>query len=230
MKKHILIVEDDTALAQVLRDNLVYEGFEIECVADGDQAVGRVRAARPDLLLLDVMVPGMNGFDVCRTLHAGRDRLPIIMLTARTQRKDKVLGLELGADDYVTKPFSFDELLARIHAVLRRTYITVQALSLGDVAIDFRQMRAWKRGAALALTAHEFAILQHLAERPGRVVSRDELLRAVWGYLHTPITRTVDNFVVRLRRKIEADPHHPRFIQTVHGDGYQLAPDDVCYK
>lgn len=226
MKKHILIVEDDAALAMVLRDNLVYEGFKVDCVADGALAIGQARATRPDLVLLDVAIPGLNGFEVCRTLHSGRDRMPIIMLTARAQKKDKVLGLELGADDYVTKPFSFDELLARIHAVLRRTYVTVQTLSLGDVRIDFGQMRAWKRGAALDLTSHEFGILQHLAERPGRVVSRDELLRAVWGYVHTPVTRTVDNFMARLRRKIEKDPHNPRFIQTIHGDGYQLVLDD----
>jgi DNA-binding response OmpR family regulator len=226
-KRHILIVEDDAVLAQVLRDNLVYEGFDVECVTDGAQAVDRARDTRPDLVLLDVMIPELNGFEVCRTLHASRDRLPIIILSARSQKTDKVRGLELGADDYITKPFSFDELLARVHAVLRRTSVTVQTLSLGSVRIDFGQMRAWKQGSALALTSHEFGILQHLAERAGRVVSREELLRAVWGYVHTPVTRTVDNFVARLRRKIEPDPHHPRFIQTIHGDGYQLVSNDI---
>jgi DNA-binding response OmpR family regulator len=227
MKKHILIVEDDVTLARVLRDNLVYEGFEVDWVADGNQAIGQARATRPDLVLLDVMISGLDGFGVCRALHSGRDRLPIIMLTARSQKQDKVRGLELGADDYVTKPFSFDELLARIHAVLRRTSVLVQTLSLGQVRIDFVRMRAQKGAASLELTAHEFAILQHLAEHAGRVVSREELLRAVWGYVHTPITRTVDNFMARLRRKIEADPHHPRFIHTVHGDGYQLLLEDI---
>jgi two-component system response regulator VicR len=222
MKSHILIVEDDVTLARVLRDNLAYEGFDVECAPDGEQALERVRAVRPALVLLDIAIPGVDGFDVCRLLNAGRDRLPIIMLTARTQRHDKVKALQLGADDYVTKPFSFDELLARIQAVLRRSYPTIHSCAIGDVTIDFGRMRALKRGAALPLTAREFAILQHLAERAGKVVTRDELLRAVWGCREPTLTRTVDNFVARLRRKIEPDPHHPRFIRTVHGDGYCL--------
>jgi DNA-binding response OmpR family regulator len=222
MKSHILIVEDDATLVRVLRDNLAYEGFDVECAADGEQALERARAVRPSLVLLDIAMPGVDGFDVCRMLNAGRDRLPIIMLTARTQRHDKVRALELGADDYVTKPFSFDELLARIHAVLRRSYRTVHACTIGDVTIDFGQMRASRRGAALPLTARELAILQHLAERAGKVVTRDELLRAIWGCHEPTLTRTVDNFMARLRRKIEPDPHYPRFIRTVHGDGYCL--------
>jgi DNA-binding response OmpR family regulator len=222
MSRSILVVEDDAMLASVLKNNLAFEGFSVECASNGDDAVAVARANRPDLVLLDVMIPGIDGFEVCRTLSAGRDRLPIIMLTARAQKQDKVLGLELGADDYVTKPFSFEELLARIQAVLRRTYATIQTLSLDEVTIDFTRMKAWKRGAALTLTPREFAILQHLAERRGRVVSRDDLLRAVWGYQEAPLTRTVDNFVARLRRKLEPDPHHPRFIHTIHGDGYQL--------
>ena len=222
MRSHILIVEDDMTLALLLRDNLTYEGFDVECAPDGRQALERVRAVRPALVLLDIAIPGVDGFDVCRMLNAGRDRLPIIMLTARTQRPDKVRALQLGADDYVTKPFSFDELLARIHAVLRRSYPAVHTCTVGDVTIDFGQMRAFKRGAALRLTAREFAVLQHLAERPGKVVTRDELLRVVWGCRDPMLTRTVDNFVARLRRKIEPEPHHPRFIRTVHGDGYCL--------
>lgn len=222
MKKRILVVEDDLPLAHVLRDNLLFEGFDVECASDGEQALDRARAARPDLMLLDVDIPGVDGFEVCRRLSAERDRLPIIMLTARTRKRDQVRGLELGADDYVTKPFSFEELLARIHAVLRRSYPTVKTLSLAGVIIDFAEMRASRKGAALALTSREFAILQHLAERAGRVVTRDELLRAVWGYREPAATRTVDNFVARLRRKIEEDPHHPRFIRTVHGNGYFL--------
>jgi DNA-binding response OmpR family regulator len=222
VKKHILIVEDDATLAGVLRDNLIYEGFLVDCAADGQQAIAQARVTRPDLVLLDVTIPGPDGFEVCRTLNAGSDRLPIIMLTARTQKQDKVRGLQLGADDYVTKPFSFEELLARIHAVLRRTSVSVQTVALGDVVIDFAQMRATNRSVPVTLTPREFAVLQHLSERAGRVVSRDELLRAVWGYRETTVTRTVDNFMARLRRKIEADPHRPRFIQTVHGDGYRL--------
>ena len=224
----MLIVEDDAALASVLRDNLAYEGFDVRCASNAVQALEQVRQMRPDLILLDIALPGVDGFDVCRALNTGRDRLPIIMLTARTQRRDKVQALHLGADDYVTKPFSFDELLARIHAVLRRSYPTIRVVDLGtDVTIDFARMRATKGGAALSLTAREFAILQHLAERAGKVVTRDELLRAVWGCSEPPVTRTVDNFVARLRRKVERDPHRPQFIRTVHGDGYCLtaAPD-----
>src|SRR5687767_5355201 len=175
MKKRILIVEDDAPLAHVLRDNLLYEGFDVDWVADGREAITQTRAARPDLILLDVMVPGLDGFAICEALNVGRDRLPIIMLTARSQKQDRLRGLKLGADDYVTKPFSFDELLARIQAVLRRSYATVQTLFLGDVRIDFTTMRAWKGKVALSLTAHEFAILHHLAERPGRVVVKSIL-------------------------------------------------------
>ena len=140
MKKRILVVEDDLPLPHVLRDNLLFEGFDVECASDGEQALDRARAARPDLMLLDVDIPGVDGFEVCRRLSAERDRLPIIMLTARTRKRDQVRGLELGADDYVTKPFSFEELLARIHAVLRRSYPTVKTLSLAGVIIDFAEI------------------------------------------------------------------------------------------
>jgi DNA-binding response OmpR family regulator len=159
---------------------------------------------------------------VCRALGAGRDRLPVILLTAKNRQEDKVRGLELGADDYVTKPFALDELLARIHAVLRRSQRSPQRLTLGGVVIDFGRMRATREGVPLLLTPREVALLQYLSEREGKVVTRDELLRVVWGYAEVPMTRTVDNFVARLRRKIEPDPHAPRFIRTMHGDGYSL--------
>jgi DNA-binding response OmpR family regulator len=209
----------------LLYDNLVYEGFVVDCAADGREALRLVRAGRPDLVLLDLMLPGLDGFDVCRALNTEHDRVPIIMLTARTQRDDKIRGLELGADDYVTKPFSLDELLARVRAVLRRSQRVVRTLTLGDVCIDLEHMRAKKGKTALALTPRDFALLQYLAERAGKTVGRDELLRAVWGYSAIPVTRTVDSFVARLRRRIEPDPHHPRFIRTVHGDGYSLTLD-----
>ena len=228
MKKRLLIVEDDASLVRLLRDNLVYEGFTVDCVSSGVDAVEKVRSARPDLVLLDVMIPDLNGFDVCRALSAERDRVPVIIITARTQQQDKVLGLRLGADDYVTKPFSLDELLARIHAVLRRSQRTIPTLTLGDVTIDFGRMQAFRKGAPLVLTPREFAVLQYLAEHAGQLVTREELLRVVWGYHDVPLTRTVDNFVARLRRKIERDPHHPQRLRTVHGDGYCLAlPPDA---
>lgn len=223
MKKRILIAEDDPSVLRLLRDNLASEGFAIDCVSTGMQAIEHVRSARPDLVLLDIMIPDLNGFDVCRALSAERDRVPIIIITARTQQQDKVLGLRLGADDYVTKPFSLDELLARIHAVLRRSQRTIPTLLLGDVTIDFGRMHASRNGAPLALTPREFAVLQYLAEHSGQLVTRAELLRVVWGYHDVPLTRTVDNFVARLRRKIEPDPHHPQRLRTVHGDGYCLA-------
>jgi DNA-binding response OmpR family regulator len=223
MAKRILIVEDDESLTRLLRDTLVYEGFAVDCADNGTQALARVRACRPSLVLLDLMIPGPDGFEVCRSLGTGPERVPIIVLTARTERKDKVRGLELGADDYVTKPFALDELLARIHAVLRRSQPAVESVILGDVVIDFRGGRAFRGQAELRLTAREFAVLHYLAERHGKVVTRDELLRAVWGHQAILLTRTVDLFIARLRRKIEPDPHHPRFIRTVHGDGYSLA-------
>src|SRR5215470_7641242 len=206
----------------MLHDNLVYEGFVVECVADGVQAVEKIRTQRPHLVLLDVMIPGLDGFEVCRSVNAARSRSPIIILSARTQQEDKIAGLKLGADDYVTKPFSLDELLARIHAVLRRTQPGIPKLTLGSVTVDFEQMYASRDGHPIELTSREFAVLQHLAEHAGKVVTRDELLRLVWGYHETPLTRTVDNFVARLRRKVEPDPREPRYIRTVHGDGYSL--------
>ena len=223
MKKRLLIVEDDASLVRLLRDSLVYEGFAVDCVSSGVHAIEKVRSARPDLVLLDIMIPDLNGFDVCRALSAERDRVPIIIITARTQQQDKVLGLRLGADDYVTKPFSLDELLARIDAVLRRSQRTIPKLMLGDVTIDFGRMQALRNGEQVALTHREFAVLQYLAEHAGQLVTREELLRVVWGYHDVPLTRTVDNFVARLRRKIERDPHHPQRLRTVHGGGYCLA-------
>lgn len=222
MSTRILIVEDDAALATVLRGNLAFEGFAVDWVADGVEAVTVARESGPDLILLDVALPGMDGFDVCRTLNGGRHRIPIIMLTARTQAEHKVLGLELGADDYVTKPFALKELVARIHAVLRRSRQSLGQLAFGGISIDFQLMSACRAGRPLSLTTREIAFLQYLGERAGRVVSRDELLRAVWGYDHVPLTRTVDNFVARLRRKIETDAQHPQFLRTIHGDGYCL--------
>jgi DNA-binding response OmpR family regulator len=220
--KRILIVEDDASITRVLRDNLVFEGFDVQAAGSGEEALSCASAFAPDLVLLDIMLPGIDGFQVCRALGETPTRTPIIILTARTQKDDKVHGLELGADDYVTKPFALDELLARIHAVLRRARPAQQRLVVGDLVVDFSQMRGWRGDRELVLTHKELELLQYLAERAGRIVSRDELLRLVWRYAEVPITRTVDNFIARLRRKIELDPRHPRLIRTVHGDGYSL--------
>jgi DNA-binding response OmpR family regulator len=228
MRKRILIVEDDAALARVLRDNLTFAGFEVDCVTDGDRAIGKARAQAPDLILLDLMLPGHDGFELCSVLRQG-GRTPIIMLTARSQKADKVRGLHLGADDYVTKPFHFEELLARIQAVLRRVRPVVDRLQFGSLVVDLAALRAWNSGRELHLTHREFEVLRYLAERHGRVVSREELLREIWGYLDMPTTRSVDHAIARLRKKIESDPHKPRYIHTVHGDGYCLTLEEASH-
>jgi DNA-binding response OmpR family regulator len=226
MKKRILIVDDDRALAQVLADNLMYSGLEVDCVEDGDDALAAVRRFGPDLVLLDVMLPGTSGFDLCSLIRDG-GRVPVIMLTARDQKADKLKGLEAGADDYITKPFDFDELKARMHAVLRRARRGVLRLLLGDVVIDFQHLRARNARGDIRLTRREFDLLFYLAERRGMIVHRSELLREIWGYPAEPRTRAVDYAIKRLRTKLEADPHNPRYITTVHGDGYSLTFDDA---
>ncbi len=224
MRKKVLVVEDDPVLTRVLRDNLTFEGFEVESVADGSLAQAVARDFAPDLVLLDVNLPGQSGFDLCAAWRQ-RSQVPIILLTAMGQKSDKVRGLQLGADDYVTKPFELEELLARIHAVLRRARTFSSSLTLGDVVVDFAARTATRGSAELDLTHRDFEILQYLAGRPHTIVSRDELLRAVWGYPDTAATRAVDHAIARLRKKIEDKPHKPRYIHTVHGDGYYLAPD-----
>jgi DNA-binding response OmpR family regulator len=221
VKKRILIVEDDAALARVVCDVLLFEGFDVECVSNASLAVNRASEFLPDLVLLDVMLPGRSGFDVCGVLRRG-GRTGVIILSARGQKADKLRGLGVGADDYVTKPFDLDELLARIRAVIRRTRSEIEQLTLGSVSIDFAALRATDGTRTLHLTRRDFDLLHYLAERSDRVVYRDELLREVWGYPELPNTRSVDHAIARLRKKIEPDPHHPCFVHTVHGDGYQL--------
>ena len=223
MTRRILIIEDNVGLATVLSDNLKLEGFEVQIVHNGDNAIAKTRDFAPDLIVLDVMLPGRDGFSLCAALRQLR-RTPIVMLTARSQKSDRILGLKLGADDYVTKPFDLEELLARIHAVLRRSRPDVERLSLGDVTIDFQALQASKGDRPIELTHREFELLRYLAEREEVVVDRNQLLREVWGYASKPNTRSVDQAIVRLRKKIEPDPQHPTFIHTVHGDGYCLTP------
>ena len=224
MKKRVLVVEDDPVLTRVLRDNLTFEGFDVQSVADGSEAQTVAKEFGPDLVLLDVNLPGRSGFELCEAWRQ-RSQVPIILLTAMGQKGDKIRGLQLGADDYVTKPFDLEELLARIHAVLRRTRSFSKQLVLGDVTVNFAARTATKGGIELDLTHRDFEILQYLAGRPQTIVSRDELLRAVWGYPDSAATRAVDHAIARLRKKIEEKPHKPRYIHTVHGDGYYLAPD-----
>ena len=222
MQGRILIVEDDNMLAKVIADNLRFAGYEVSTAGDGREAVARLRTFQPDLVLLDLMLPDRSGFELCGLMRQGGST-PIVILSARAQKADKLRGLKLGADDYLTKPFDLDELLARIQAVMRRSRRGVERLVLGAVTIDFNALRAGTGRQEIHLTHREFGVLRYLAERPDRVVYRDELLREIWGYLDVPpTTRSVDHAIARLRKKIESDPHKPRFIRTVHGDGYAL--------
>lgn len=224
----ILIVEDDEAIAQGLRDNFQFEGYETHWAADGEAAVRLAREEKPDLIVLDIRLPRMSGYEVCRKLRDGGSTTPILMLTARGEEEDRILGLDLGADDYVTKPFSVRELLARARALLRRT-ASAQALPnelrIGDLVIDFRSYEAHRNGRPIDLTRKEFGVLRLLAACEGRVVTRDELLETVWGYNAGQSTRTIDNHVATLRAKLEDDPSHPRTLHTVHGVGYKLVRD-----
>jgi len=222
----ILVVEDDRAMAVALRDGFEFDGYEVVAAADGVSALELAAERRPDLIVLDVMLPRMNGLDVCRKLRAGGDQVPIIMLTARGQEIDRVLGLKLGADDYVTKPFSFMELMARIEAIMRRVSggaSKLESYKFGDIAVNFKKLEARKKGKLIDLTHREFKLLQFLIEHRGEVVAREQLLDAVWGYENIPFTRTVDMHVAKLRKKIE-DPRsaEPRFLITIHRLGYKF--------
>jgi DNA-binding response OmpR family regulator len=224
MTSRILVVEDDRLLAKVLCDNLALDGFEVKRASDARSAVSILKNFAPDLVVLDVMLPDRSGFEVFETLHQG-GRTPVIFLTARGATADKLRGLRLGADDYVTKPFDLQELLARVHTVLRRAHGNPGWLTLGAVTIDFENRIAKRGGDEIHLTHREFELLRYLASRAGHVVYRNELLRAVWGYPdNSAYTRAVDHAIARLRKKIEAEPEQPRFIHTAHGDGYSLTP------
>jgi DNA-binding response OmpR family regulator len=220
-KQRILVVEDDRALARIITHNLQFEGFDVDWAEDGRSAIHFNRSRPPNLIVLDLMLPDVRGFDLFHALHQV-SQAPVIILTARSQRKDKLIGLDAGADDYITKPFDLSELLARVRAVLRRVRPPASHMCLGDIAVDFIQRTVTRSGEDLHLTGHELDLLSYLAEHQERVVNRSELLRAVWGYPDEPTTRSVDFAIARLRKKLEADPHHPRFIHTVRGDGYRL--------
>lgn len=224
--KRILIVEDDDPLARILADNLTFDGFDVRRVADGRLAINEAATFAPDLVVLDINLPGVNGFELCRIWREDQ-RIPIIVLTARGHKEDKIKGLRLGADDYVTKPFDLEELLARVHAVLRRARPTIDLLRLGTITIDFIRRQALNDRTPIELTHREFSLLHYLAERADSVVHRDELLNELWHFPDSSHTRAVDHAIVRLRRKIERDPHHPRFIRTAHGGGYLLTARDA---
>jgi two-component system response regulator VicR len=224
-QKRILIVEDEEGIARVLADNLRIDGFTVRWARTAHEALVESQSFRPDLVLLDIMLAGQpDGFEICRVLRQG-GRCGVIILSARGQREDKLRGLGAGADDYVTKPFDMEELAARINAVLRRTVLVVSRIRLGDIEVDFEAHTARRGSTPLHLTHREFEILRYLAERRDRVVHRDELLREVWEIVDGSTTRAVDFAVARLRQKIEPNPPEPRFLRTVHGDGYSLTVD-----
>ena len=221
----ILIVEDEPNMVAGLRDNFEFEGFEVFTASDGVQGLEKALKESPDLVVLDVMMPRMSGLDVCKQLKAKRPSIPIIMLTARGQEVDKVVGLELGADDYVTKPFSIRELLARVKAVLRRSQTLPKEqdrYTFGDVEVNLRSYRVLRGGQSVEFSSKEFELLKHFLCHSGETLSRDRLLDEVWGYENFPTTRTVDAHIVRLRQKLEPVPDQPRFFLTTHGVGYRF--------
>ena len=219
----ILIVEDEPDMARGLQFNFEARGFEVLLARDGEAGFQMAIAEHPDVVVLDVMLPKRDGFEVCRALRRAEPRLPIVMLTARGQEDDVVLGLKLGADDYVRKPFGVAELVARVETVLRRNTAgqRPERADFGDVKVDFVRHVATRDGRPIDLTPKEFEILRYFAARRGAVISRDALLDAVWGYDSTPNTRTVDAHIVKLRQKIEPTPSEPRYLVTVHGIGYK---------
>ena len=222
----ILLVEDEPGLVLTLRDRLSREGYAVETATDGESGLSRAAGEAFDLVLLDVMLPRMGGFDVLKDLRKRNVETPVIMLTARSQVVDKVVGLKLGADDYVTKPFEMVELLARIEAKLRRAPSTphpTEGYQFGGIRVDFRRAEVMKEGAPLELSAREFQLLKYFIEHRGATLTRDELLNEVWGYNAMPSTRTVDVHVAWLRQKIEPNPRHPQFVLTVHGMGCKFA-------
>jgi DNA-binding response OmpR family regulator len=228
--KKILVIEDDLAILRGLKDNLEFESYEVLTAADGERGCAALREKRPDLVILDLMLPKMSGYELCRKVRQEGLTTPILMLTARGEEKDRVAGLDQGADDYVTKPFSVPELLARIRALLRRVDLARTGdlpaeLRFDDVAVDFKRFEARKAGKAIEMSRKEFGILRLLAARHGEVVERSELLDEVWGYDQFPTTRTVDNHIALLRGKLETDPANPRRLITVYGVGYKLVVD-----
>jgi DNA-binding response OmpR family regulator len=225
----ILIVEDEPAMQRGLRDNLEVEGYEVETAGDGETGLQQILSQQFDLIILDVMLPKVSGFDVCRKAREKGVTTPIIMLTAKGEEIDKVVGLELGADDYITKPFGLREFLARIKAVLRRQGGDRRSrggpVRIADAEVDFATYTALRAGKEISMTPKEFEVLMFLWENRNATVSRDQLLTEVWKYDDSVSTRTIDNFILKLRQKIEPDPSRPRHIITIHGIGYKLIAD-----
>jgi DNA-binding response OmpR family regulator len=226
MKQRILVVDDEPNMSRGLRDNLEFEGYEVEIADDGAAGLNKILTGSFDLVLLDVMMPQLSGFDVCRKVRESGSDVPIIFLTAKGEEIDKVLGLELGSDDYITKPFSVRELLARVKAILRRKASLQEPTSvevvLGKLTVNFSALTARDVNGDVKMSHKEFEILKYLIKNRNTIISRHDLLHNVWGYDEMPTTRTVDNFIVKIRQKVEEDINNPRIILTVHGTGYKL--------
>jgi len=227
MSYSILIVEDEPNMRLGLKDNLEFEGYSVDLAEDGAAGLDKILKNSYDLIIMDVMMPKMSGLDACKKAREAGIEAPILLLTAKSEEVDKVVGLELGADDYVTKPFSLRELLARIKAILRRVTLRKEPVrtpetKVGRITVNFDTYTAHDANGQVRMSHKEYAILQYLLSKKNETVSRYDLLEKVWGYDESPTTRTVDNFIVKLRQKIETDPNDPRIILTVHGTGYKL--------
>jgi DNA-binding response OmpR family regulator len=222
--ERVLVIEDDRAVQKALKRLFEAEGYAVDVASDGSDGLEKFRAAPPSALVLDLRLPGLGGQDVCREVKQEAPTVPVIILSAKSEVTDKVLLLEIGADDYVTKPFSPRELLARVRAAVRRSGRAPvgETFSFGDVTVNFTKMEVMRAGQLVAVTAQEFKILKFMSENLERVVSREELLNEVWGYQHYPSTRTVDNHIMRLRQKLEKDPSNPLHFRTVHSSGYKF--------
>jgi len=225
----VLIIEDEDSLRNGLKDNLEAEGYAVSTAATGKEGLEKGLKEEIELILLDIMLPGMNGFDICKKIKSKKLKVPIIMLTAKAKEADKILGLELGADDYITKPFSINELLARIKAVLRRSRMheaakqkKIASYEFGNVKLNFTRLEGYRGTKKLKLSKREFEILAYVIKRKGEIISRNDLLDVVWGYDVFPTTRTVDNFIARIRKQIEEKPSKPKHIQSVRSAGYRF--------
>jgi DNA-binding response OmpR family regulator len=223
--KTILVIEDDIIILRGLQDNLEYEGYDVFTETNGEKGLQLALEKKPDLILLDIMLPGMSGYEICRKLKKERSDLPIIMITARGSEMDKVSGLDIGADDYVTKPFSIPELMARIRAVIRRTARGSDIMDeycFGNIKLDFKRYKAFRDNQELKLSSKEFAIMEYFIRHEGEAVHRHDLLNEVWGYEAVPTTRTIDNFILDLRKKLEENPSKPRYIESIRDIGYRF--------
>jgi DNA-binding response OmpR family regulator len=223
----VLIIEDDPVLLRGLRDNFAFEGYRVETASDGETGLARARELRPDLLVLDLMLPRINGYEICRALRAEHCTMPILVLTAKGEESDVVLGLKLGADDYVTKPFSIRELLARAEALRRRAAGpggTAEVHAFGDCRLDCASRTLMRAGREVPLSPKEFELLAYLVQNAGRALSREQIMAAVWGYAARVTPRSIDRFINALRNKLEADPARPRLLRTVREFGYKFDP------